>query len=149
MGIPAEGSQIAVSTARRLAGWGNALPLLHEIRHALERLIHQGESTAIDLRALPFGPGDEAELLAVLGRGEVQASLEALGTSRVWETSFPGVWVVDHRDPEGRRIALAIEVTRIPEVLLSQPGDLRTALGRLDETLTRDPSPLAPDPLPI
>ncbi len=149
MGIPAEGSQIAVSTPRLPAGWGNALPLLHEIRHALERLIHQGEATAIDLRALPFGPGDEAELLEVLGRGEVEANLEALGTSLVWETSFPGVWVVDHRDAEGRRIALAIEVTRIPEVLLSQPGDLRTALVRLDETLTRDPSPLAPGPLPI
>lgn len=126
--------------------WGNALPVLHEIRHALERLIDEGESTAIDLRALPFGAGDEAELLAALGRGEVEVSLEALGPSRIWETVFPGVWVVDHQDPDGRRIALSIEITRIPELLLSQPADLRSALVRLDRTLAADSSPPARSP---
>lgn len=135
MAVRAEFPEIVVSIPNPVPAWGNALPLLHEIRHALQRLIDRGEPTAIDLRALPFGPGDEAALLATLGRGEVDVSLEALGTSCIWETGFPGVWVVDHQDLEGRRIALSIEVTRIPEVLLSQPGDLATALTRLDETL--------------
>lgn len=148
MGIPAL-PQFSVANPRHSPRWGNALPLLHEIRHAMERLIDQGETWAIDLRALPLGPGDEAELLGALGRGEVEVSLEALGPSRIWETAFHGVWVVDHQDPQGRRIALTIEVTRIPELLLSQPGDLRGALTRLDGILAADPSPLAPSPLPI
>lgn len=30
----------------------NTLPLLHEVRHALRRLVRTGESTIIDLRAI-------------------------------------------------------------------------------------------------
>jgi hypothetical protein len=39
---------------------GNALPILNEIRHALDRLLESGETTVIDLGALPMGPQDEA-----------------------------------------------------------------------------------------
>ena len=47
----------------------NAWPVLHEIRHALRRLAEEGEGTIIDLRAIPFGPGDEELLLRTLGEG--------------------------------------------------------------------------------
>jgi hydrogenase-1 operon protein HyaF len=61
---------------------GNALPLLHEVRHALERLLAAGEETVIDLRSIPMGPGDEARLEAELGTGDVSARLEtAIGPS--------------------------------------------------------------------
>ncbi len=55
----------------------NTLPLLNEVRHALKRLVRTGESTIIDLRAIPFGPGDEERLLDLLGQGEVMATLDA------------------------------------------------------------------------
>ena len=115
--------------------WGNALPILHEIRHGLRRLAERAEPTLIDLRALPFGPGDEDRLLGLLGTGEVQASIEALGLTRVWETEIPAVWLVDHRNQEGERIALHIEIDRIPALLCTQPEDLRDAADRLDRRL--------------
>jgi hydrogenase-1 operon protein HyaF len=113
----------------------NALPLLHEIRHALARLAESGESTAIDLRSIPFGPGDEAELLAALGTGEVTAHLQALGESRITETSYSGVWVVDHYNANGQRIAFQIEVTPVPPILAAQPADMADGLQRLEAAL--------------
>ncbi len=115
--------------------WGNALPVLHEIRHALRQLIEEGRSTTIDLRALPFGPGDEDHLLNALGRGEVQATLDTLGPTEIWESAYTGVWVVDHRNREGQRIALAVEVTQVPGILLAQQVDLPNSLARLSQTL--------------
>ena len=46
------------------------------------RLADTGEPTRIDLAALPFGPGDEKRLLGWLGRGEVSATIDALGPTR-------------------------------------------------------------------
>jgi len=110
-------------------------PVLHEIRHALRRLIQTGESTVIDLTSLPFGPGDESKLLEYLGEGEVSATLNTLGRSRLWETRFPGVWLVDHYNPEQVRIAFQIEVGEVPAVLRSQREDVADGLDRLTSLL--------------
>jgi len=112
--------------------WGNSLPILHEIRHGLARLAETGERTLIDLNAMPFGPGGEARLLDLLGEGEVQADIDALGRSRVWETAVHGVWVIDHRNLEEQRLALHIEIARIPDILLTHPQDIEEAIGALD-----------------
>ncbi len=113
----------------------NALPILHEIRHALARLGGGGEPTVIDLKAIPFGPGDEDQLLAFLGRGEVSAEIDALGPTRVYETAYTGVWVVDYRDTEEAQIALQVEVAEVPGILKSQPEDLAAAQKRLAQAL--------------
>ncbi len=115
--------------------FGNALPILNEIRHALARFAEQGEPTRIDLAAMPFGPGDEDRLMALLGRGEVEASVDALGPTRVWETRFPGVWVLDYANVEGERIALQIEVDEIPQMLRTQRADITDSLTALDAAL--------------
>ena len=115
---------------------GNALPILHEVRHALGRLIARGETTQIDLNAIPFGPGDLDHLTARLGTGEVSASIEALGPTRVQETAIPGVWLVDYYNNAGQRLALHIEIASIPGILVAQPEDLATALDTLDARLT-------------
>jgi hydrogenase-1 operon protein HyaF len=117
--------------------WNNALPVVHEIRHGLTRLAASGETTLIDLRGMPFGPGDEERLLALLGHGEVQASLEALGNTLIWESGIPAVWLVDHRNGEGERIALHIEIARIPAILCTQPEDIKAAADRLNQRLAR------------
>ena len=57
----------------------NVKPLLHEIKHALEGLIENGESSIIDLRSIPLAPGEEEKILDTLGKGEVSAQLDALG----------------------------------------------------------------------
>ncbi len=113
----------------------NALPLLHEIRHALGDLASGGGPRVIDLMAIPFGPGDEDLLLQVLGTGEVKASVNAMGTSQVWESSYPGVWLLDHRDMDGRRIAFQVQVSTVPDILLTPPGDMADAAERLGERL--------------
>lgn len=113
----------------------NTLPLLNEVRHALKRLVRTGESTIIDLRAIPFGPGDEERLLDLLGQGEVMATLDALGKTTVKESRFSGVWIVDHYNSEAERIAFQIEVIEIPELLCAQPDDMYESLEKLDTVL--------------
>jgi hydrogenase-1 operon protein HyaF len=125
---------------------GNALPILHEIRHGLRRLSETGEPTLIDLHALPFGPGDEKRLLALLGPGEVDARIETLGHTRVWETAFPGVWLVDHRNAQGERLALHIEISSVPEILRSQREDVADALTRLDACIAAGAGAPYPSP---
>ena len=117
---------------------GNAVPILHEVRHALARLTEHGETTRIDLNAIPFGPGDESRLNALLGRGEVQADISALGPTRVHETAIPGVWLIDYRNEEDERLALHLEIARVPEILCTQPEDLATAIAVLDARLSAD-----------
>jgi hydrogenase-1 operon protein HyaF len=117
------------------ASTGNALPVLHEIRHALGVLLTSGTETAIDLGAIPFAPGDDAVLEAALGTGEVHAILAALGESHVRETAIPGVWRVDHLDPSGAVQSRFIEITMMPDILKTQRDDAMRGLSALEERL--------------
>ena len=119
----------------------NAVPILHEVRHALQRLVESGETTVIDLQSIPFGPGDEADLCATLGTGEVTARLDALGESRITETVYPGVWIVDHYNTHGQRIAYQIEVATVPMVLVAQSDDIVDGLRRLEAALAEPAEP--------
>jgi hydrogenase-1 operon protein HyaF len=110
---------------------GNIAPLLHEIGHALERLVGQGEASVIDLRGIPLAPGEEGRILEFLGIGEVRAEFEASGRSTVNESRFPGVWVVTHHDATGDVMSRLIEITRFPEILRSQAEELRDSRERL------------------
>ena len=117
------------------AATGNVEPLLHEIRHALKRVADGHDGTVIDLRSLPLAPGEEERIERLLGSGEVRAELDALGPTVVQETSFPGVWLVTHRNSEREVVARFIEVTRIPELLKSQQEDIELAVARLETEL--------------
>jgi len=109
----------------------NVKPLLHEIKHALDNLIETGKSTIIDLRSIPLAPGEEEKILNTLGRGEVQAQLNALGLSDVSETQYAGVWIVTHYNDEQHVISRFIEVTTMPEILCSQTEDVMKSYSRL------------------
>lgn len=115
--------------------YGNALPILSEVRHALARLANGGEPTRIDLAAMPFGPGDEDRLMALLGQGEVTATVDALGPTHIRETRFAGVWIVDYANTEGQRVALHIEVAEVPQILCAQGADLADALAELERQI--------------
>ena len=116
----------------------NALPVLHEIRHALEKLASTGEPTVIDLSAIPFGPGDLSQLFEALGKGEVEASVNAFGETRVSETQYPGVWLVQHFSPQGNDLATHIEVTRLPSMLVTPEQDIADASAALAQHLQQD-----------
>ena len=113
----------------------NVQPLLHEIRHALKKLLEGGGNTVIDLRSIPLAPGEEQKLLDELGRGEVAARLQALGPSEIIETRFPGVWVVVHSNEDNEVIGKFIEVCHIPDLLRSQQEDIRQGLEQLQAQL--------------
>jgi hydrogenase-1 operon protein HyaF len=119
---------------------GNVRPLLHEIRHALERLLAGEDGTVIDMRSLPLAPGEERRIEEALGEGEVRAELNALGLSTIQETAYPGVWLITHRNTEDEIVGRLIEVTRIPPLLESQPEDMRAGLMQLDRTLQDEPA---------
>lgn len=115
---------------------GGVTAILHEIVGLLEQLAATDEPAAIDLRSLPMSPQDRTELQRALGEGEVQATLNAQGISRMYETRVPGVWWVEHRDPQGAVIAELIEVTRVPQILASASDEIGAGARALREQIT-------------
>ncbi len=116
----------------------NVQPILHEVRHALETLLNNGENSIIDLRSIPLAPGEEDTILETLGRGELQAQLDALGLSEICETRYAGVWLISHYNEAGNIVSRFIEITQLPEILKSQREDMLIALNQLAEELNSD-----------
>lgn len=117
---------------------GNVLPLLHEIRHALQRWLDGGEEYAIDLRGIPMAPGEEERLLETLGEGEARAELSLNGNSLVTETRFPGVWLISHYNSDDKLVGRFIEVCEMPAILKSQTADAHAGLEYLSNLLGED-----------
>jgi hydrogenase-1 operon protein HyaF len=110
---------------------GNAPPLLRELLEGVRRLLETGESSAIDLSALPLTPADLDWLRDKLGAGEIAVTLQASGESTLNETACPGVWWVTHCNEQGTVTSQFLEVTFVPELVKAHPQDV--ALGQ--ETL--------------
>lgn len=111
---------------------GNAPVLLRETAEHLRRLLDTGESTAIDLQALPLTPGDRAWLRERLGQGEISVTLRADGESNLDETACPGVWWVTHRNENGVVTSEFIEVVPVPELVKAHPEDIKIGLEHLE-----------------
>lgn len=116
----------------------NVLPVLHEIRHALARLGESGDATTIDLSSIPFAPGDRSRLFEALGEGEVSATLQAMGETRIRESAYPGVWLVQHFSPQGDELATHIEITRMPALLITPEADVTDAIAALGAQLATE-----------
>ena len=114
---------------------GNLQSILSEIQYALQELLEQKKIHCIDLRAMPWSPGEEQKLENYLGRGEVAIELNTLGKSTFYETQFSGVWLVSHYNQEEELIARQIEITYLPEMLFSQNEDIKNSLERLKTVL--------------
>ena len=114
---------------------GNVTALLSEISAQLEKLIATGETSLIDLKSLPFAPGEYEQLRQALGQGEVTARMDAIGPSEIVETQYPGVWWLTHYNIEGDIVADMIEIAPFPDILQSQPEDVRAGLERLQAML--------------
>jgi hydrogenase-1 operon protein HyaF len=114
----------------------NVVPLLHEVKHALQRLLETGEPTTIDLGSIPLAPGEFEKIDAALGTGEVKVALEAMGPSQIYETQFSGVWRVTHFNAADEVVGRYVEVSRMPEILLAQESDVRVGLDLLSRKLS-------------
>jgi len=113
----------------------NVMPLLHEVKHALNNLIKNNKTSIIDLRCIPLAPGEEDKILNILGQGEVKAQLNALGPSEIIETQYTGVWIVTHYNDDNEIIGRFIEITTMPDILRSQTEDVIEACKHLASTL--------------
>lgn len=115
----------------------NALPLLYEIATMLERLLNTGATDCIDLRRAPLSQEDYVLLKDTLGRGEVSATVAALGQTEIYETALPGVWWVVHYDQNEQPITEFLEVAKLPELLKSPSDEIRAGLARLHRKLSQ------------
>jgi len=114
--------------------------LLQEVAVRLDRLVREGQSEAIDLRALPvMSEEDLHQLRDLLGAGEVTATVQAMGATEVEETAYPGVWWVTYFGADGDVGAERIEIAWVPDILVSQAPDVRSGLQRLVESLPEAP----------
>ncbi len=110
---------------------GNARVLLGEIAECLQKLLNRGESTIIDLLAMPLNATDLEWLRQQLGQGEVRITLDADGESTLQETNCPGVWWVQHHNPGGGVMSAFIEVTPVPDLVRAHKDDMQSGLERL------------------
>ena len=73
------------------------------------------------------------EIREALGTGETLINIEALGPSTLTETAYSGVWWVEHRNVNDEIVGRYVEVTRLPDILSSQPADIKVGHARLEE----------------
>lgn len=115
---------------------GNDVLILHEIKHALAKLVASDETTIIDLRAIPMAPHEEEKIEAMLGEGEISIQLNALGASTMQETAIAGVWLITHYNAEQEILSKFIEITRIPSLAVSPTADIENGLQQLNKQLS-------------
>ena len=100
-------------------------------------LVETGASNFIDLKSASLAHDDHEKLKLILGEGEVEAIITALGPTHVVETLIPGVWWVTHKNSNDEVISEFIEVTSLPEILLTHHEELWHSVdvmeGRLKE----------------
>lgn len=114
----------------------NVLAILNEVATMLDALLNEGLTDGIDLRSLPLLPGEYEALKTILGEGEVSATIQALGPTKVYETQIAGVWWITHDNENSERVAELIEVTRLPSILQSDDDDIETARTVLKEQIS-------------
>ncbi|MGD2119658.1 MAG: hydrogenase expression/formation C-terminal domain-containing protein, partial [Chromatiales bacterium] len=119
-------SDISVKTLEQPTGMAQAL--LHELLDALQLLADSGTSNAIDLRSLPLTEADTAQLAELLGKGELSARIDSIGHSQVQETSYSGIWWISHYGGDGELLAEILEITTVPQLLVSHADDIRYAV---------------------
>jgi hydrogenase-1 operon protein HyaF len=114
---------------------GNAPPLLRELAEQVKRLLATGESSAIDLSALPLTPADLDWLQEKLGIGEISVTLQANGESTLNETACPGIWWVTHHNEQGAVTSQFIEVAFVPELVKAHPQDVQMGQETLESMI--------------
>jgi len=122
----------AAAAARFDVGSGVAEALLRQVARLLEALARDpGFADVIDLRSLPMHDADRASLRERLGNGEIDASFDLVGKTRITETACAGVWWVRHANSDDCAVLEQIVVARVPALLLAHPADIEGAARRL------------------
>jgi hydrogenase-1 operon protein HyaF len=129
LNIPIEINQTSGSMARAL---------FNELAQHLQHLLDDGTEHTVDLFSLPVNDQDKQELDQMLGKGEVEVTLDTVGKSHIFETSFSGIWWVRHYAADELLISEFIEVTWIPEIIKSHPSDVAISADRMKKIIDQD-----------
>jgi hydrogenase-1 operon protein HyaF len=114
---------------------GNVRAILAELETSLRNLLATGREHSIDLRSLPFAPGELDYLRQILGKGEVTVEVDALGRSDVLETAIRGVWWVTHYNATDDMMAEFLEVSFCPDLIRAHRDDVLESLELLNARL--------------
>lgn len=109
---------------------GLAVALLREIADHLLTVSQGGDRQVVELTNLPLSDGDVQLLEAKLGRGEVEARINAAGPTEVFETAFPGVWWVRYLSEGDRVITQQLEIGAVPVILEAHHEDIQASAKR-------------------
>jgi hydrogenase-1 operon protein HyaF len=124
---------------------GAAAAVLREVAAMMQQLARDPDfGDAIDLLSLPLGDAGRAQLRARLGTGEVEATLQLGGSTRIHETAYAGAWWVQRHDDGGRALFEQIVIARVPALLCAHPEDAGAAAQRLAAELAASPSEESP-----
>ena len=104
---------------------GMAQALMNELSDYLARLAESGETNVVDLLSLPMSEADINELADLLGVGEVKATISSIGSSSIRETAYRGIWWVTHYGDDEKVIGELIEITQVPEILVTHIDEIR------------------------
>ncbi len=61
----------------------------------------------------------------MLGVGEVKATINSIGSSSIRETAYRGIWWVTHYGDDGEVFSELIEITQVPEILVTHIDEIR------------------------
>ncbi len=114
---------IPVKALDKPTGMANAV--MNELSDYLKRLADEGETNIVDLMSLPMSEADINELADMLGVGEVKATISSIGISSIRETAYRGVWWVTHYGDDEKVLGELIEITQVPEILVTHMDDIR------------------------
>ncbi|MBN3812954.1 hydrogenase expression/formation protein [Paraburkholderia sp. Ac-20347] len=113
----------------------NAPSLASEIAAIHARAVQTGGAGqhTINFSLLPVSPDDLAWLEGMLGEGRVGLFSTGYGKCMVMATALRHVWRVRYFDGANKVLLDTVEITRLPEVVLAAPDDLRDSLQHLRE----------------
>jgi hydrogenase-1 operon protein HyaF len=117
---------------------GMAQAIFNELTQQLQQLAEQGREHTVDLFSLPLSDQDKQELEQLLGKGEVEITLSTVGDSRIFETSYNGIWWIKHFSADELLISEFIEVTQVPEIIKSHPADIALSAERMKSIIQSD-----------
>ena len=110
-----------------------ASALINELSDHLNRLAESGQTHSIDLHSLPLSEADLNELADMLGVGEVKATIKSIGSSSIRETAYSGIWWIIHYGDDGKVLGELIEITQIPEILVTHMDEVKHSAQAMTE----------------
>lgn len=127
----------------------NALPLLHEIQRALERLRVGGETRTINILNFPLSDLDSAFLDETLGRGNLTVNYDGTEHTFWQESKVSGVWWGEYRNSNGKVTMRSIEIAYFPLLAKAQTEDIDDGIRHLADAIAAQQSTQQKRTLPV